>query len=75
MKARFLIRISAILIFVHLLGHRMEHFSWNTLKDPKMKEVVIAMKSHSAKFMGATKSMHKFVGKSVGTFFNNKIIE
>lgn len=57
MTAKLLLRISAILIFVHLLGHAGGHMGWDKPKDPKMMEVVTAMKGYSAEFMGATKSM------------------
>ena len=57
MKAKIIIRIAAVLILVHLLGHSVGHFTWDTPEDAKLKEVVSAMKSYKADFMGATKSM------------------
>jgi len=57
MTAKLLIRISAILILVHLLGHSAGHIGWDKSEDPKMNEVVNVMKGYSAEFMGATKSM------------------
>lgn len=57
MKAKVLLRIAAALIFVHLLGHGMGHAGWDKPEDPKMQEVIAAMKGYSAVFMGATKSM------------------
>ncbi len=56
MTAKLLIRISAILILVHLLGHTMGHIGWDDETGP-LFGVVKEMKSHSAEFMGATKSM------------------
>ncbi|UIR57300.1 hypothetical protein LZQ00_05655 [Sphingobacterium sp. SRCM116780] len=56
MTAKRLIRISAILILVHLLGHTGGHLSWDKASGP-LFGVVKEMKSHSAEFMGATKSM------------------
>lgn len=57
MKAKILLRIAAALIVVHLLGHSIGHSEWDTPDDPRMQEVVAVMKSYSAEFMGATKSM------------------
>lgn len=57
MKAKILLRIAAMLTLVHLLGHGIGHSTWDTPDDPKMKAVVDAMKSNSAEFMGAVKSM------------------
>jgi hypothetical protein len=57
MKSKILLRLAAILILIHLLGHSVGHSGWDKPEDPKMKEVVAAMKGYSAEFMGATKSM------------------
>lgn len=69
MKAKLLLRIAAILILVHLLGHSVGHFTWDKAEDPKMQEVITAMKSHKAEFMGAEKSMADYYnGYSLMTF-------
>jgi hypothetical protein len=57
MKIKILIRISAVLICVHLLGHCVGHLSWDKPDDSRMVEVISSMKGYSAEFMGATKSM------------------
>jgi hypothetical protein len=57
MKSKVLLRIAAAFILVHLLGHGMGHSAWDKPEDPRMQEVVAAMKGYSAEFMGATKSM------------------
>jgi hypothetical protein len=57
MKAKILLRIAAALILIHLIGHTLGHTMWDKPDDPKMQEVVSAMKSYKADFMGATKSM------------------
>lgn len=59
MTAKRLIRISAILIFIHLLGHAMGHIGWDDESGP-LYGVIKEMKSHSAEFMGANKSMADF---------------
>lgn len=56
MTPKLFIRTSAILIFIHLLGHTMGHLSWDDETGP-LFSVVKEMKSHSAEFMGATKSL------------------
>ncbi len=56
MTSKLLIRISAILIFIHLLGHTIGHLGWDDETGP-LFGVVKEMKSHSAEFMGATKSL------------------
>jgi hypothetical protein len=57
MKAKWFLRIAAVLIFIHLLGHSMGHAGWDKPKDPRMQEVVNAMKSYEGQFMGASQSM------------------
>ena len=57
MNSKLLLRIAALLIIVHMLGHVMGHLTWDKPEDPKMGEVVTAMKSYRAEFMGAQKSM------------------
>jgi hypothetical protein len=70
MKPKILQRIAAIVILVHLLGHTVGHIMWDNPEDPKMKEVVNAMKSHESDFMGASKSMADYYeGYSWEIFF------
>jgi len=57
MNAKWFLRIAAIFIFIHLLGHSMGHSGWDKPKDPRMQEVVDAMKSYEGQFMGASQSM------------------
>lgn len=57
MSSKLLLRIAALLIVVHMLGHVMGHLTWDKPEDPKMGEVVTAMKGYSTEFMGAQKSM------------------
>ena len=57
MTPKALVRIASILIAIHLAGHTLGHLGWDKPEDPKMKEVVTAMKTHKAEFMGAVKSM------------------
>lgn len=57
MTPKTLLRIASILIAIHLAGHTLGHLGWDKPEDPKMQEVVTAMKTHEAEFMGAVKSM------------------
>jgi hypothetical protein len=57
MKAKILLKIAAGLILIHLFGHGVGHKDWDKPTDPKMMDVVTAMKSHQGEFMGAVHSM------------------
>lgn len=57
MKPKLLLKIAAVLITIHLLGHGIGHVTWDNPEDPRIREVVSSMKLHEAEFMGATKSM------------------
>ncbi len=70
MKPKLLLKIAAILIFIHLLGHSAGHMSWKHPKDPKMQVVVNTMLDYKAPFMGASRSMGDyFHGYSLTLFF------
>lgn len=61
-------RLSAIFIFIHLLGHTGGHMGWDDETGP-LYHVVKVMKSNSAEFMGATKTMADyFNGYSIMLF-------
>jgi hypothetical protein len=69
MSSKLVIRIAAFFVLVHLLGHSIGHLGWDKPEDPKMAEVVAAMKGYSVNFMGATKSMADYYnGYSVVMF-------
>ena len=57
MKAKVLLKIAAGLILIHLIGHAVGHTGWDKPTDPKMMDVVMAMKSQQVDFMGAVHSM------------------
>ena len=42
---------------IHLIGHAVGHTAWDKPADPKMMEVVTAMKNYEGEFMGAVHSM------------------
>lgn len=57
MKPRLLLRIAALFILIHLLGHSFGHFSWKETNDPAKREVIRQMTGPEFEFMGATRSM------------------
>jgi len=57
MNSKLLLRIAALLILVHLLGHAVGHFSWKDATDPVKQEVIKQMTGPKFPFMGATRSM------------------
>jgi hypothetical protein len=70
MKTKLFLRIAAIMIMVHLLGHTVGHFTWDKPDDTQMKRVVNSMLEYKAEFMGATRSMGDyFNGYSLMMFF------
>ena len=70
MTTKILLRIAALLILVHLLGHTGGHFKWDKPEDQQMQGVVDTMLGYKANFMGATRSMGDyFNGYSLMLFF------
>jgi hypothetical protein len=59
-KAKILLRIACVLIFVHLAGHFIGHTGWKNPTDPKMQEVVSVMIENKANYMGAVRSLADF---------------
>lgn len=58
MRARLLLRISALFIFIHLLGHSFGHFTWKDSQgDATKQEVIRQMTEFKFEFMGASRSM------------------
>jgi hypothetical protein len=57
MKHRFFLRIAAILMLVHFLGHTFGHFQWEKTPDAGAQEVIQVMKAYSFPFMGVERSM------------------
>lgn len=57
MKPRLLLRIAALFILIHLLGHSFGHFSWKETRDPAKQEVIRQMTGPEFEFMGAMRSM------------------
>ncbi|AWH86131.1 hypothetical protein HYN59_13875 [Flavobacterium album] len=69
MSSKLLLRIAAVLITIHLLGHTIGHLNWDNPTDPGMAKVVRVMKGYQADFMGASKSMADYhTGYSIMIF-------
>ena len=61
MRPKLLLRVSVLLIVVHLLGHSFGHFSWkDTEGDQKKEEVIRHMTDYKFDFMGAARSMGEY---------------
>src|SRR5258708_9501409 len=57
MKPKLLLRIAAILILVHDIGHTMGFGGWKKATDPVEQQVIQQMTGHQFPFMGATHSL------------------
>ena len=60
MKAKTLLRISIVPVLIKLLGHSVGHSGWDKPEDPKMLEVVSAMKGYTGAFMGSSYNMAEY---------------
>lgn len=69
MKAKVGLRLSALFVAIHLLGHAFGHHGWDKPENEQMRSVVGTMKAYSADFMGANRSMADFYnGYSLAMF-------
>jgi len=57
MKPKPLLRIAAILIFIHSVLHTLGFSGWKSAPDPVEQQVISQMTGHSFPFMGATHSL------------------
>jgi len=57
MKPKLLLRIAAILIFVHAVLHTIGFSGWKDATDPVQKGVIDQMTGHKFPFMGAVHSL------------------
>jgi hypothetical protein len=60
MKPKILLRIAAILIFVHSVLHTYGFNTWKEAPDPVYKTIVDGMTSHKFPFMGTVRSLGNF---------------
>ena len=57
MKPKLILRIAALCILIHLIGHFFGHFSWKETSDPAKQEVIRQMTGPKFEFMGVMRSM------------------
>jgi len=60
MKAKLLLRIAAILIFLHTMGHTMGALSWKTAPNPTIGLIIKGMETNHFDFMGRSVSLASF---------------
>lgn len=60
MKPKILLRIAAILIFIHSVLHTFGFSTWKQAPDPVYKTIVDGMTTHTFPFMGAVRSLGNF---------------
>ena len=60
MKPKILLRIAAILIFVHSVLHTYGFNTWKEAPDPVYKTIIDGMTGHKFPFMGAVRSLGNF---------------
>ena len=58
MSSKILLRIAALLMFIHCVLHTIGFSGWKT--DPTRQEVIKAMTGQKLPFMGANRSMGEF---------------
>jgi hypothetical protein len=60
MKPKLLLRIAAILMFLHTMGHTMGAFSWKTAPNPAVGLVIKGMETNHFEFMGRQVTLASF---------------
>lgn len=60
MTPKLLIRIAAVLIFIHGFGHTIGHSGWKKAPDPVERQVIQQMTGHKFPFMGETRSLAEY---------------
>lgn len=57
MAPKLLIRVSAVLMFIHSFLHTIGHSGWRNAPDPVEHQVIQQMTSHKFPFMGVNRSL------------------
>jgi hypothetical protein len=60
MTPKLLIRIAAVLIFIHAFGHTIGHSGWKKAPDPVEHQVIQQMTGHKFPFMGVNRSLAEY---------------
>ena len=57
MKSKLILRIAAVIMFLHLLGHMVGALTWKNNPDPFVQETIKQMINHPFMFMGASQTL------------------
>ena len=60
MKAKIILRIAAIIMLLHDVGHTMAVLTWKEDDNPKKMEVIHQMTDNKFPFMGTSRSMGEY---------------
>ncbi|MDB4922090.1 hypothetical protein [Mucilaginibacter sp.] len=60
MKPKLLLRISAILMFLHTVGHTFGALSWKNAPNPSVGQVISGMQKNHFEFMGRSTTLASF---------------
>ena len=60
MKPKLLLRIAAVMMLMHAIGHTMGHMGWRKTNDPVKLEVIRQMTEPKFPFMGVVRSMGEY---------------
>lgn len=60
MKAKLILRIAAVIMLLHAMGHTVGVYTWNQPIDAHYGEVVNGMSNNKFVFMGATCTLGRF---------------
>lgn len=60
MKPKLLLRIGAILMFLHTIGHTIGALSWKDAPNPSVGQVLTGMQKNHFEFMGRTTTLASF---------------
>jgi hypothetical protein len=60
MKAKTIAKLALIPILVKVIGHSIGHMGWDTPADPRIMDIVSAMKGYTGEFMGSGYNMAEY---------------
>jgi len=60
MKSKLLLRIAAVIIFIHSFLHMIGHAGWKQATDPVAHQVIAQMTGHKFPFMGVDRSIANY---------------
>ncbi|MDB5089007.1 MAG: hypothetical protein JWR09_3001 [Mucilaginibacter sp.] len=60
MKPKLLLRIAAVLMFLHTMGHTLGALTWKTAPNPAVGLVIKSMETNHFEFMGRSATLASF---------------